>query len=56
MEKVIYLVSEENDSFETELIEEARYAHEKGATVLEIREADWFVGRVHVEVSISFQW
>lgn len=57
MERVIYLVAyPSGESFRTELSDEAIYAHEKGAEVLEVREIDWFVGKVHVEVRTTTRW
>lgn len=57
MEKVVYLVTFDSDeSFETDMIEEARYARQQGASVLEIRETEWYTGRVHVEVRTSTHW
>ena len=57
MEKVVYLVAYDGgESFETEMVEEARYAHENGATVIELRVIDHYVGRVHIEVRITITW
>ena len=57
MEKVVYLVTYDGgESFETEMAGEARYAHENGATVLEIRVVDYCVGRVHIEVRVTVAW
>ncbi|MBP3556691.1 MAG: hypothetical protein J6K20_03170 [Thermoguttaceae bacterium] len=55
--KVIYLVNyRSGESFETQLVEEARFAYESGADVLEIRTTDDFVGKVHVEVKTTYRW
>lgn len=57
MEKVVYLIAyESGESFETELVEEARYAHENGASVLEIRVIEHYVGRVHFEIRVTYAW
>lgn len=57
MVKVLFLVAyDSGESFETELVEEARFAKDNGATVLEIREVDVFVGKVRVEMRITHQW
>ena len=57
MEKVVYLVAyESGESFKTEMVEEARYAHENGANILEIREIDQFVGRTRIEIRITHAW
>lgn len=57
MEKVVYLVAyESGESFKTEMVEEARYAHENGANVLEIHEIDQFVGRARIEIRITYAW
>lgn len=55
--KVLFLVAyDSGESFETEMVEEARFAKDAGATVLEIRRFDAYVGKVHVEVKLTHQW
>ncbi len=57
MEKVVYLVAYDGgESFETEMVEEARYAYENGATVLEVREVEHFTSRIRVEVRVTITW
>ena len=57
MEKVVCLVAyESGESFKTEMVEEARYAHENGANVLEVHEIDQFVWRTHIEIRITYTW
>ena len=57
MEKVVYLVAfEGGESYETEMRDDAHCAHENGASVMEVRVTEHYVGRVHFELRISFFW
>lgn len=58
MEKVVYVVYyESGEVYQTEMIDEARFAFENGnAEVCEIRQRTEFVGRVQIETKITFRW
>lgn len=56
MEKIVYFVNYPNESYSTELVDEAKHAFDEGAQVLEVRVVTVRVGRSLIELRVSTQW